>query len=118
MSEVTWVSGPRDAFSRPDRSGDEMPRVLRWEDPPPPSHAGRPRGRNGPMEAVAAELRRRPGEWAVLYDGRKSAASGMSSYIRTGALAPFTPSGDFDACARILGDRRIVYARYVGDGDL
>jgi len=94
------------------------PRVLRWEAPPDRMRAT---GRVdwGP---VARELRGRPGEWAVLgeHQGKLAAEErrlkGMSSNIRTGNIRAFAPKGDFEASTRMIGDRVVLFARFVGEG--
>jgi hypothetical protein len=93
--------------------------ILGWEDPPPPRGGPeRDRPRNEMADAVAAQLRMRPGRWAKVYDGPRSCGTGLASHIRSGALSGFGPGGDFDACSRLIDDRRVVYARYLGDGDV
>jgi hypothetical protein len=95
-----------------------MTGVLRWEVPPPPSRAGRRPPSDGwsRFASVAAELRSRQGEWGVVFEGAQGSASAMASHIRLGQQICFTPSGDFDACARRLGDGLYAtYAVYVGD---
>jgi hypothetical protein len=67
--------------------------------------------------AIAEELRSRPGEWGVVYEGSRRLAAALSTHIRTGGVTAFAPGGAFDACARVRGDRRTVYARFLGDGE-
>lgn len=93
-----------------------MSGVIRWEEPRPTGHTGRPQLRNARFQAAAEELRARPGEWGVIAECSKKENSALPTHIRTGALAPFAPSGDFDACSRIVDGQRVIYARYLGDG--
>lgn len=91
------------------------PRLLRREDPPPSRQAHR-RSRRSKLDRVAAELRKHPGEWWVIYDGPYSGAAGaMATRIARGQVGCFTPTGDFDATSRSRDGVVIVYARYVGD---
>lgn len=76
-----------------------------WEDPPPP-HAGD----SGPL---AAALRARPGEWAVVYPAAKSQAAAPA--IRRG-MGSWAPAGSFEAISRSNEDGTFrVYARFVGE---
>lgn len=92
--------------------------VLRWEEPPPSLTAGakRPEQPVSKWAAIARELAARPGDWAVIFEGRPSYATSLASNIRYGQLTAFAPAGDFDATSRLLNGKRIVYARYLGDG--
>lgn len=92
--------------------------VVRWEAPPPPKHPGRARRPSSQHEQIAATLRERRGEWAVIYDGPANFGSGLSTQIQMGALPAYASAGDFEACSRLPSrGRRVVYARYLGDGD-
>jgi hypothetical protein len=96
--------------------------VLRWEEPPPPLRPGRPRGwqanKPDPYRDVAEQLRAKPGESAVLYEGDNAAASGLASTISSGLAPSFQPRGAFFACTRKQGDVTVTYAHYVGGGGL
>jgi hypothetical protein len=94
-----------------------MSGVIRWESPRPTGHTGRPRLRDARFQAAADELRALPGKWGVIVECPKGENTTLATHIRTGALAPFAPSGDFDACSRIVDGHLVVYARYLGDGD-
>jgi hypothetical protein len=84
--------------------------VIRWEDPPEP--AARGRRHTLAWAEVAAELRARPGEWAVVYEGASNNA--LPDRIKAGK-AGFTPAGAFEATLRGAGRAQATYARYVGD---
>jgi hypothetical protein len=73
------------------------------------------RNRSGRDHAGTAEaLRARPGEWAKVFTCDGTNPAGTAAWqIRTGRLAPYRPSGAFEAMSR-NGD---VYARFVGGGD-
>lgn len=75
----------------------------------PQSTSGKMSERN---DAVAAQLRARPREWAKIatYPRRGNAYS-VAADIRAGTLKSFRPAGTFEAVGR-GGD---VWARYVGD---
>lgn len=96
---------------------DERPATLiRREEPPPPAQPARPyTTRRSKLTPLADELRARPGEWWVVYEGPVGKATGMATHIRLGQMACFAPSGDFDATTRLSNGVTVVYARYVGD---
>ena len=78
-----------------------------WQDPPP---VPPPVGRQKPSKyAVLAEaLRERPGQWA-LATTLGSDSSTITSYLKK-RLGP-----GFEVTSRRNGDKRDVYARYVGE---
>lgn len=81
---------------------------LKWEEPPPDG-----RGRSGEeSQAIADELRRRPGRWAVVkeYDSVPSAGA-YAGQIRNGVTRAWQPEGAFEAVSR----KGKVYARYIGE---
>jgi hypothetical protein len=92
--------------------------VIRWEEPPDDGRREPPQRDRGPRwkyPAIAAELRERPGEWALVIE----CAAGNTGYVvahrmRRGACAGFGPAGAFEAEARQHGDGTRVYARFVG----
>lgn len=87
-----------------------MSGVLRWENPP----AARRQGRR-PTTAwheVAAELRTRPGEWGVIYEGAGGHA--LVGRVEAGKQG-FTPAGGYEVTTRGAGISRVVYARFVGE---
>lgn len=89
-----------------------MSGVLRWEDPPTPDRRGtKSRPALADWALVFAQLRDRPGAWALVTENAQSAAA---IQIREGRLRGSGPGGAFDAkCVRVDGALRL-YARYVG----
>jgi len=85
---------------------------LTWEEPP---RATNYVDRVGKQAEAAAQLRERPGEWAVvLVCESSSVASSMAYAIRNGTRSTWTPAGSFEAKARTKEGEHRVYARYVG----
>jgi hypothetical protein len=90
--------------------------ILRWEEPPPSrqaSTAGGPR-RGSQFDKVAAELRERRGQSAVIYRGSKARAAGICSRVNAGTVKAFQPAGTFRAVQRSWEGVSEVYAWYVG----
>jgi len=85
---------------------------IKWEDPPE-----RPAGRRyskTKWSAIAAQLRSRPGEWAVVNTQRTvGPAANVASGLRRGAYRDMTP-GQFEVKCTAVGDEYRVYARFVG----
>lgn len=91
-----------------------MSGVIRWEDPPPVEPRSRTDGRT-PWAVIAEELRERPGEWGVAYEGAHDPT--RIQRIKNGYSPWFRPAGTFQACQRTRPDGAVtVYARYVGGG--
>ncbi len=89
--------------------------VIRWEEPPAPKPK---RGATGrvmrPWALVAAQLRERRGEWALIYVGNDPAVSGR---VRSGH-SWWAPPGAFESTSRRGDDGVIrVWARFVGVED-
>lgn len=85
---------------------------LKWQDPPP-NAAGRPSLTD--WRAVAAALRERPGEWALVVEG---VSISTATNIKKARLVAFAPAGSFEAVARNGSNktkRADIYARYVGE---
>lgn len=85
------------------------PAGLVWENPP----AKRPTA--GKYAAIAAALRERAGEWAILRAyprGQQKRGWGFVGGIRTGKLIDF-PAGEFEAQARTVDGECRVYVRAV-----
>ena len=88
--------------------------VLRWEDPPAVSTAPRTDDRVA-WAIVAAELRSKPGEWAVVIEGPK-AVPHVAIRISQGKSPWFRPAGSFETMQRTAPDGGVsIYARYVGE---
>lgn len=87
---------------------DEFEPIVWVEELPPQG------GKNRELAWFAAELRKRPGEWAIL-PGR----SGYANQITKGRLAAF-PVGEFEAVSRrpIGADKSATYVRFVGEGTI
>jgi hypothetical protein len=89
---------------------------LRFEAPPAAERS------NGNAAAQyteeAAQLKARPGEWAVLKEftgegsGARSGAWRLASRVKKGEIKAFAPAGSFEAVTRSNGHSK-VYVRYV-----
>lgn len=91
--------------------------IIRWEDPKPSNgrrDSSAPWSRYG---AIADELRARPGRWAVIAEFPGRSRTSLATHVRVGAIACFTPAGDFDAVSRQVFGLSTIYARYVGDDE-
>lgn len=89
-----------------------MSGVLRWEDPPPVAvrHQGQ---RVTAWAVIAYQLRERPGEWAVVYEGSRDMTA--VARIKSGK-SWFAPAGSFEAVHRRLPTGgEAIYARYIGE---
>jgi hypothetical protein len=98
-----------------DQAEVEQRQVLRWEDPD---------RREEPVlaqhAAIVAELRARPGQWAVIWEGRfnRSPVNAIRTAVKKG-VAPFVdPAGEgyFQCTQRTLkpGENEgALYVRYV-----
>lgn len=92
--------------------------VLRWEAPPPDA-----RGRMSPVRsprrdytAIAAALRERPGEWAVVAEIPYIGGANLVTRINRGAGPDWRPAGSFEATCRYVDGTTVVYARFLGAG--
>lgn len=100
-----------------DDQEPEWPAVIRWEEPPPRDPRGHDRrpSQESKYDRLAAQLRARPGEWALVYEGPKGKASGMAMVIRLSQVVAF-PNLDYEATTRTIGGGKTrTYARYIGD---
>lgn len=86
-----------------------------WQEPPR-SDRGRKRGKRGEHDhaAIAAALRQRPGEWALI--PVTGVLTGITDHIRRGRLAAYRPAGQYEAVRRHVNGETRVYARFVGSG--
>lgn len=87
--------------------------VIRWEAPPAP---GNRHGRYAVAiahELIASQLRRRPGEWALIAENPSGGK--LTSDINAGTLRAYRPAGSFESTTRNNDGRPCVYARYVGE---
>lgn len=85
---------------------------LKWETPPPQR-----RGRGFAYDEIAAALRSRPGEWALIAEDIECA---LVSRINKGTRRVWQPAGAFEARGQIIRTdgktkRSKVWARYVGE---
>jgi hypothetical protein len=91
--------------------------VVRWEEPPK-EHGNKRPAAPSRYQPIADALRSRPGEWAVVMDGKSPGSAGSFAYRVRNGVGPFAPAKHFDAKAigPAGGSSSTVYARYVGDG--
>ena len=86
---------------------------MKWEDPPNQVRRD-PRAR---WLEDAAELRRHPGQWAVIREypmKKRSQAYAFQGAIRSGRVKAFTPASEYDASSRRDDNVVKVYVRYIG----
>ncbi|MER6360074.1 hypothetical protein [Kitasatospora sp. NPDC001527] len=82
--------------------------VVEFLGPPPAAESKHSR--------IAAALRARPGEWAVVQRATTIArAASAAQAIRSAKLAAYGPAGLFQAVSRTVDGEHRVYARFVGD---
>lgn len=87
--------------------------IIRWEDPPPHGSGSPGRGKQAiGHELIAVQLRRKPGEWALIHELK--AAPALATEINHGKLRPYQPAGSYEAVSRQVDGMFRVYARYVG----
>ncbi|WP_086846954.1 hypothetical protein [Amycolatopsis kentuckyensis] len=86
---------------------------LTWAPPPPVNRGGRRPSQE--WFDIAAKLRQKPGEWAIVKSAKSpSNASDIAMRIRRGGIEAFAPADTFEATSRSDGgDMFVVYARYV-----
>lgn len=81
--------------------------MVKFQDPPPSMERT-----HGKHYAIAAELKSRPGEWALIAE---ATSPSVVTYITRGLGSAYTPAGSFEAVSRLAEGHRDVYARYVGE---
>lgn len=89
--------------------------VIRWEEPPP-AHAenkGVPKHLIS-HELIAAQLRRRPGEWAVIYESN-TPTTAIAHVVKRAQVKAYRPAGSFEAVTRHVRGMNLAYARYIGE---
>jgi hypothetical protein len=89
--------------------------TMKWEDPKVKPGKGGP-----PVKwlAEAEELRKRPGQWAVLVTlsaRQRGSSSRWVCSIKQGERKAFRPPGSFEALQQLDGDVIKIYVRYVGE---
>ena len=89
--------------------------AIEFVNEPPKPHSTH---RSGKHAGIAAKLRARPGEWALIL---RAASPTIAEQIRKGGLVAFRPAGAYEAVSRRNGNasaKRVeIYARYVGGGE-
>lgn len=82
---------------------------IKWQEPPKPA-----RGGARDWKSIFDQLRKRPGEWALVAVADHSPTA---SWIKHGRYAGTKP-GEFDATSRKNAAGKFdIYARYVGGDD-
>jgi hypothetical protein len=82
--------------------------VISWEDPPPGMVGGS--SPNRPWAIVAAQLRTRPGVWALI---DRDSNIVLQSRIKRG-VSWWGPPGSFEVTTRNIDGRILIWARYIG----
>lgn len=92
-----------------------LSREIAFEEPPARTTG---RGNGSPClvwSEVAAELTRRPGEWARVAVLDCALAAGQYAIrVRNGSIEALAPYGRFDAKTRTVQGERRLYVRYLG----
>lgn len=98
--------------------------ALVWGPPPDPqpiSHPHTHSGGRGPTSrwiGIAAQLRSRPGEWAIVHVATiRQTADDYASRISRGLLPATGPRGSFQGASRHVDGQYRVYARYLRGAD-
>lgn len=92
-----------------------MADVIRWEEPP--LKHGNARSRPSAHQPLVDALKARPGEWALIAEGKAPGSAGSLAHrIKTGG-GPWGPARSFESrCVGPAGGTSSkVYARYVGE---
>lgn len=91
--------------------------VIGWEDPPPVvKDAGGSWVKVHDWESIAADLKSRPGRWAIATVCRnRGVASQVANAVRTGEYEVLRRQGPFEAVARQVDGEARVYARFLLD---
>ncbi|MEV8636429.1 hypothetical protein AB0395_32730 [Streptosporangium sp. NPDC051023] len=90
------------------------PLELRWEAPPPVLRTYT-LGPKVDWAGVAAGLKRRRREWAIVTTCPDQALASQTAWrIRQGVIGTLAMHGEFEAAARTVGGEHRVYARYMG----
>jgi hypothetical protein len=88
---------------------------MRWENPPA-ARPGRHASTKTQAEKDADELRKHPGEWALV---EKDAHAAKAYQVKAGKVKAYQPAGAFEAVIRSTPkhskDRGRLYIRYVGE---
>lgn len=85
---------------------------LTWEDPPPP------RGRKYDWDKIAEELRKKPGEWAKVFDNDRTS---LATAVRINGIKALRSDKGFEVRTsnNVRGNPRTctMYLRYVPEKD-
>lgn len=83
---------------------------VKWLDAEPPSVK-----RQSSWEKISAQLKTRPGQWALVQTGAGS--TGTASMVRSGKYSGTAPAGSFNALAKWNEETKSydIYACYLGD---
>lgn len=88
--------------------------AVTWQEPP--ADDGRAKGREPKYLDIAAALRERPGDWALIAEETWAT---MANQIRSGGLVAFRPRGAFEARPVAIdgkpASRAQIFARFVGE---
>lgn len=92
-----------------------MSEIIRWEEPP--RHGNSKPKPPLKFQAVADAMRERPGEWALIVEGKAPGTAGGLVWRIKNGVGPFGPARSFEAkCVGPAGGQSSkVYARYVGE---
>jgi hypothetical protein len=87
---------------------------IRFEDPPSRG-GGREWSPKGTHESIAAQLKRKPMEWARCQTlSTVQSAANQADAVRNAKLTAYAPAGAFEAVSRTVDGEHRVYARFVG----
>lgn len=87
-----------------------MSSKIKFQDPPRSKTGSDATARH---EDIAAQLKDRPGEWALILENVSPSAAGN---IRRGMTRAYRPAGSFETAARkSAGGKADIWARYVGE---
>lgn len=85
---------------------------IHFEEPPARAH----RALVTKHEAIAAKLKKRPGQWALIeVYTTLSSANSIGYMVRTGKTRAYGPRNSFEAVSRTRGRKYGVWARYIGE---
>lgn len=87
---------------------------MEWKEPLKKGHS--PHGRASEHEAIAEQLKQRPGEWALCYTDEFYS---LAYKIKNGSIPQFRPAWTFEATCQGAGSKghktQEIYVRYVGE---
>jgi hypothetical protein len=87
---------------------------MEWKEPP--KNPKSPDARASEHEAIANQLKQRPGQWALCYTDEYYL---LAYKIKNGSIPQFRPAWTFEATCRGASDKSYktqeIYVRYVGE---